>query len=155
MFTRKPQSRAKRNEGAQVAGRSLWLGIGFALWMVGVVARLYSLQIIQYGELLNRALRQQQRTVEITPKRGTIFDRESHPLAMSLAVDSIQAVPAEIPKPEMVAGLVAPTLRLDTADLLGRLRALRSFCWVKRKVSAQDATRVRELNLKGVYFQKE
>ena len=30
-----------------------------------------------------------------------------------------------------------------------------SFCWVKRKVTDEEASRVRDLGLKGIYFQKE
>ncbi len=135
--------------------RNLLLGVILAVWMVGLVARLYYLQIIQYVELLTRAQRQQQRSVEIAPVRGTIFDRQMHPLAMSLAADSVYAEPAEMPNPEMVASLLGPALGLSPGDLLGRLRTVRSFCWVKRKVSAEEADRVRALNLKGIYFQKE
>jgi len=106
-------------------------------------------------DLLARAQRQQQRTIEIAPKRGGIFDRQMNPLAMSLDVDSIFAVPSEITDPAMVARLLAPVMGLDSGDLLGRFKAYRSFCWVKRKVSEKEAARVQGLNLKGVYFQKE
>jgi cell division protein FtsI (penicillin-binding protein 3) len=123
--------------------------------MAGLIARLYDLQIVQYVDLLARAQRQQQHTVEIAPQRGTIFDRQMNPLAMSLAVDSVYAVPSEIPDPAMVATLLAPALGLDESDLLGRLKAFRSFCWVKRKTTGEEAERVRALNLKGVYLQRE
>lgn len=123
--------------------------------MLGLFARLYQLEIFQYLELLSRAQRQQQRTVEVTAQRGTIFDRQMRPMAMSLAVDSVYAVPAEIPNREMAAGLLAGVLNLDQGDLLGRFKTSRSFCWVKRKVSSEEAERIRNLNLKGVYFQKE
>ncbi len=125
------------------------------VWMFGLVGRLYFLQIVQYVDWLNRAQKQQQRTVEMTPQRGTIFDRGMHPLAMSLAVDSVYAVPAEIPNPAMVTRLIAPILGLDAGELLGRFSAYRSFCWIKRKVSTEEASRVRELSLKGVYLGKE
>src|SRR5712692_888524 len=135
--------------------RPLVLGGIFALWMTGLVARLYYLQIIEYVELLGRAQRQQQRTVAIAPQRGTLYDRDMRPLAMSLAVDSIYAVPALIPNPEMVSGLVGRVLGMPRDELLARFKAFRSFCWVKRKVSSGEAARVRELNLSGIYFQKE
>jgi len=135
--------------------RPLLLGGFLALWIVALVARLYHLQIIQYVDLLARAERQQQRTIEVAPKRGVIYDRQMHPLAMSLSVDSVFAVPAELPNPEMVVNLLAPVLGLEKGDLLGRFKVFRSFCWVKRKVSAEEAARVRDLNLRGVYFQKE
>ena len=123
--------------------------------MVGLFGRLYQLEIFQYVELLSRAQRQQQRTVEVAPQRGTIFDRQMHPLAMSLAVDSVYAVPAELPNREMAANLLAGVLDTDPHDLVGRFKAFRSFCWIKRKVSSEEAQRVRNLNLKGIYFQRE
>ena len=137
------------------AKRSLILAGVLVVWILAIILRLYDLQIIQYVQLLARAERQQQRTVEIAPKRGTIYDRHMHPLAMSLSVDSVYAVPAEISDPGMVADLLAPILGLDAKDLEGRFKTYRSFCWVKRKITSQQSARIRALNLKGVYFQKE
>ena len=137
------------------ARRSLILGGVLVLWMVGLFARLYQLEIFDYGKLLSQARRQQQRTVEVAPQRGTVYDRQMQPLAMSLAVDSVYAVPAEIPNREMAASLLANVLDSDQTEIAGRFKAFRSFCWVKRKVSAEDAKRVRDLNLKGIYFQTE
>ena len=58
------------------------------LWMGAVFGRLTYLQLFLHGEYLARALRQQQRTIEITPERGAIYDRNKRPLAMSIPVDS-------------------------------------------------------------------
>jgi cell division protein FtsI/penicillin-binding protein 2 len=137
------------------AKRGLLLAGLFMVWVLVIVLRLYDLQIIQYVELLARADRQQQRTVEIAPKRGIIYDRKMHPLAMSLAVDSVYAVPSNIPDSSMEAKLLAPILNLNAKDLEARFKAHSSFCWVKRKVTAQQSTRIRDLNLQGIYFQKE
>ena len=63
--------------------------------------------------------------------------------------------PSEIPDPKMVADLLAPVLGLDAHNLLGRLTNSRSFCWVKRKITAEEANRIRDLNLQGIYFQRE
>src|SRR5260370_26884607 len=122
---RAPQGDRSRRVSRNIS-RNWLLGGIFALWIAGLLARLYYLQVIQYVDLLGRAQRQQQRTVEIAPQRGTIFDREMHPLAMSLAVDSVYAVPALISDPGMVAGLVAPALELSRDELAGRFRAFRS-----------------------------
>jgi len=131
----------------------LW---GFMVaWMLVLVGRLYHLQIIQYVDLVARAERQQQRTIEVASTRGTIYDRHMQPLAMSLAVDSVFAVPAEISNPNMVADLVSPVLGIDRSDLLAKFKAFKTFCWVKRKASPEESARIRGLNLKGIYFQKE
>ena len=135
--------------------RCLLVGGFLAVWMLAVVARLYYLQIIQYIPLVSRAQKQQQHTVKLAPERGTIFDRQMQPLAMSRAAESIFAAPAEILDRGMAANLLAPILGLDAEPLLGRLNTHRSFCFVKRKVSDEEAQRVSSLNLKGIYLYKE
>ena len=72
--------------------RGFVLGAFMAAWMLLLAGRLYHLQIIQYVDLVSRGERQQQRTIEIAPTRGTIYDRSMQPLAMSMAVDSVFAV---------------------------------------------------------------
>jgi len=152
MALRKSQPRSSKADTHRTLSRSLILGGVLALWMIGLVGRLYHLEILQYVELLGRAQRQQQRTVEVAPQRGTIFDRQMQPLAMSLPVESIYAVPAEIPNREMVSSLLAPVLHADGVDLLRRLKTSRTFCWVKRKVSSAEAQCVRDFNLKEFTF---
>ena len=155
MVLRITQARLEKSDRSRASNRDLFLGVILFLWMAGLVVQLYHLQILDYADLLARAQRQQQHVIEVAPKRGEIFDRQMNPLAMSLAVDSVFAVPNEVPDPKMVADLLAPVLGLDARDLLGRLTTSRSFCWVKRKVTAEEASRIRDLNLKGIYFQQE
>jgi cell division protein FtsI/penicillin-binding protein 2 len=149
---RKSSSSGARPVGAK---RGLLLAGMFVVWVLAIVLRLYDLQIIQYVELLARADRQQQRTVEIAPKRGIIYDRKMHPLAVSLAVDSVYAAPSNIPDTSMEANLLAPILNIDAKVLEARFKAHSSFCWVKRKITPQQSARIRDLNLQGIYFQKE
>ena len=47
-----------------------------ALWIAVILARLSYLQLFCYSEYLARAQRQQQRIFEISPMRGTIYDRK-------------------------------------------------------------------------------
>ncbi len=137
------------------ARRSLMLAGGLALWMLAVILRLYDLQIIQYLPLLKRAQQEQQRTVEIAPQRGTIYDRNLHPLAMSLPAESVYAVPGQLGDPELAAKLLAPILGLDAGELAESFKTYRTFCWVKRKISASEVARVKALNLRGIYFEQE
>ena len=125
------------------------------LWIAAIAVRLGDLQIFHYGDFTQRAQRQQQRTMEVSPRRGIIYDRSGRELAMSVTVDSIFAVPAEIPDQSGTATLLGRILNVDHREILARLRASHGFCWVARKVDADLAARVRALNLKGIYFQKE
>jgi cell division protein FtsI (penicillin-binding protein 3) len=155
MLGRNAQVRSAGEQASPVLHRSLLIGVFLAVWMLAAIARLYYLQVIQYLPLLKRAQRQQQHTVTLAPERGVIFDRQMRPLAMSREAESIFAVPVEIPDRAMVVHLLGPILGLDSNQLLERLNLHHSFCFVKRKVSDQEAERVRSLNLKGIYLHKE
>ncbi len=125
------------------------------LWMTAVFGRLGYLQLFLHSEFMARAQRQQQRVIEITPKRGAIYDRNMHPLAMSIPVDSAFAVPAELGDQQLAARLLAGVLGIPREVLEARLESSRSFVWVARKLPPEKKEAVEALNLKGVYFQKE
>jgi len=131
------------------------LGAILLLWTGAIAVRLLDLQVLHYGDLTQRALRQQRRSIEVSPRRGIIYDRNGRELAMSVMVDSIFAVPAEIPDQASAASLLGRILNVDHRELQARMKASHAFCWVARKVDADLAARVRALNLKGIYFQKE
>src|SRR3989454_1117964 len=125
------------------------------LWCSIICLRLVYLQIFRYGDFEQRAQRQQQRTTEVAAKRGIIYDRAGRELAMSIAVDSAFAVPTEIPDLAQTVSLIARITRADGRELLAKCKASRTFCWVARKADAETAARIRALNLRGIYFQKE
>ena len=135
--------------------RLLILGALLFFWSLVICLRLVHLQIFKYGEYVQKAARQQQRTITVDPPRGVVYDRNGHPLAMSVMVDSIFAVPKEIPDQASTAHLLGKILGVDSDEILNHLKASHSFAWVARKVDQDKSDRVRSLNLRGIYFQKE
>lgn len=132
------------------------------VWVVIIAARLVWLQVFRHAYYASREYRQQDHTFQIAPRRGMLYDRDLQPLAMTVLVDSIYAVPGEIADKDSTARQLArivhvfPSDRYTSAkDIDGRLHRSRDFAWVARKVDADVADRVRALNLKGIYFQKE
>src|SRR6201987_3513486 len=126
------------------------------LWMSGGFGRLGYLQLVRHSTYVARAQRQQQRTIEITPKRGAIYDRNMHPLAMSVPVQSAFAVPSEIGNnTAMASRLRSGVLGIPRDVLDARFQSGSSFVWVLRKLPPDKAEAVRALNLKGVYLQSE
>ena len=125
------------------------------LWMTAVFGRLGYLQLFLHSEYMARAHRQQQRVIEITPKRGAIYDRNMHPLAMSIPVDSAFAVPSEVGDEQLAARLLSGVLGIPREVLEARLESSHSFVWIARKLPPDKKEAVEALNLKGVYFQKE
>jgi cell division protein FtsI (penicillin-binding protein 3) len=125
------------------------------LWLVAICLRLVYLQIFCYGDFEHRAQHQQQRSFDLSPKRGVIFDRAGRELAMSIQVDSAFAVPTEIPDLANTISLIARITRDDPRVVLADCRARKTFCWVARKADAEIVERIRALNLQGIHFQKE
>jgi cell division protein FtsI (penicillin-binding protein 3) len=143
--------------------RFVYVALFFCFWVVAISLRLGWLQIVRHSEFVERAERQQQRTFEVAPRRGVLYDRNMRELATTVLVDSVYAVPGEVGENKgSDAALLAKIVHSDPLDryttaqrIDARMNASRDFAWVARKLSPETARRVRELNLKGIYFQKE
>jgi len=143
-------------------GRFWLICLFFLVWALAIGGRLFWLQIVDHHEFVERAARQQQRTFEVAPRRGVLFDRNLHELAMTVLVDSIYADPAEIDDKKVAARTLAAIVHTDPEDartaeeaIAARLAAGHNFAWVARRVTPDVAARVRALGMKGIYFQKE
>ena len=130
-----------------------------AAWTVAIEARLLYLQVFQHAEMVARAARQRQNTIEAPARRGDILDRNGNLLAYTVDADSIIADPTEIEDPDGVAATICGALdRCDAAEKLAIAKNLRrkgQFAWVARKVSPDEERRVRALDIKGIGFFKE
>jgi len=143
--------------------RFVWVALFFCFWATAIGCRLAWLQVVRRSEFAERAMKQQQRTFEVAPRRGVLYDRNLRELAMTVLVDSIYAVPSELGDNRADdAALLAKIVHTDPLDRFtteqqidARFNASRNFAWVARKVDPETARRVKELNLKGIYLQKE
>ncbi len=124
------------------------------LWLLAICVRLVYLQIFCYGDFERRAQRQQQRSFDLSPKRGVIYDRAGRELAMSIQVDSAFVVPSEAPDLANTISLITRITKDDPRVALADCSA-HKFCWVARKADAEVIDRIRALNLQGIHFQKE
>ncbi|HZD45081.1 MAG TPA: penicillin-binding protein 2, partial [Acidobacteriaceae bacterium] len=142
--------------------RFLLIALVFAGWALLIVGRLVWLQVVTHSEYVDLAVRQQQRTFEVAPRRGVLYDRNLHELAMTVLVDSVYGVPTEIQDKDRTAAALAGVVHADPTDgfttahqIDARFHASRNFAWVARKLDPATIARVKALNLKGIYFQKE
>ena len=127
----------------------------FLIWSVLLISRFVDLQIFQYADLSAKAERQQSRSFEISPQRGTIYDRRGRELAVSVNVDSVFAISSEIADKKQAADMLAQALGLKRQTILTKLKATRGFLWLKRKIDYTEAAKAKALGLRGVYFEKE
>ncbi len=143
------------NAGPNPNRRLYYLGGFFVFWLLAISLRLVALQVVHYGDWMQRASRQQQRSIEVSPRRGIIYDRNGHELAMSINVDSVFAVPSEIPDPDNTAALVGRVLHMPAPEIAAKIKGAHNFTWIARKVDADESQRLRAMNLRGIYFEKE
>ena len=121
----------------------------FFLVLFGLVLlRLIDLQIIRHDELTKKAEQQYVVTIELAPKRGDIFDRNLKPLATSLKVPSIYAVPKLINDNQkmVLARILSRILNEKPQSLFKRLKKDKSFAWLKRKAGQSEAEQIKKLN---------
>lgn len=126
-----------------------------AAWAIVVTGRLIQVQLVRHDEYTNRALRQQERTLELSPVRGAILDARGRLLAESITAESIYADPQAMPNRQAVAAKLAPILRIPQRDIEARLRSDAGFVWIARQVPLEVAAVVRKLGIAGISFIEE
>ena len=131
------------------------------IWAAIILLRLIDLQIVDHQEYSRRALLQHQKRVEVQAPRGVIFDRAGRRLAMSLPVESVCVNPLRVPDVELAADILSSILYVGRQDLLDSLRRKkagehpRGFLWVKRRITVEEASKLRSLNLGWIEFRRE
>jgi cell division protein FtsI (penicillin-binding protein 3) len=129
------------------------------VWAALIAARLIQLQVVQHSQYAQLARGQQQKLEEIKAPRGAILDRYGQRLAMSLPAESVVVDPLRVPDLSVAADVLANILHLNTKDLLADLKTAvanrRGFLWVKRKITREQAQRLRDLNLEWIEFRTE
>jgi len=126
-----------------------------AIWMGAVLARLGYLQLYCYSDYFAKARNQQQRIFEISPMRGEILDRLGRVLDISMPMDSVFGDPAEIKEPEIVARLLSRVLAVPPEEIETKIREASKPVRLAKKLSPETVERIDEMNLKGVFFEKE
>ncbi|MFR1897950.1 MAG: penicillin-binding transpeptidase domain-containing protein [Veillonella atypica] len=127
---------------------------------VVLVGRLFFLQIIDKSDLQAKNLSQVQVDRKLQSPRGTIYDRNGRPLAMSVVTKSLYADPKMIKQsPSEVAELIAPYVTMSKEDIVKSLQEDTAFVWIDRMMEPEKSKAVAQLiedkNLEGLNFVEE
>ncbi|NNE19771.1 MAG: transpeptidase family protein [Myxococcales bacterium] len=135
------------------------LGLCVAAVAVLVLFRAFHLQIASGDRLREMAEGQHLRELRVSPRRGAIYDRHGAELAVSADVDSVYANPRRLKameqNPRDVARRISKILDLDRETLAKRLSADRYFVWIERRVTPNEATQIRALDIPGLELTTE
>lgn len=144
-------------------GRFIRLRMGLlcgllALCLGLVVSAGWDLMIGEGAAWRELAEKQRQRRLHVTPKRGTIYDRNKSALAVSVEVPSVSLDAVELLRnvpPQQIpvvardaANRIAQALALDPAQIERKILQKRRFTWLKRQITAEEAEKIRALGSK-------
>ena len=87
---------------------------------------------------MERSEKQIQKLIKVDTSRGKIYDRNHHPLAMSLPAYSIYASPVRIENKQAFANKLAPIIGLDSSQIFKKIDNTSTFVWLKRKAKTLD-----------------
>jgi cell division protein FtsI (penicillin-binding protein 3) len=96
-----------------------------------------------------------EQTVVLPGQRGAILDRDGYELAMSVPQTTIYADPHQVADPAAEAAALAPILGVGQAVLDRELSENAGFVYLARTVADSTASKVKALNLPGVYSLQE
>ena len=137
------------------ARRLAILGIVVFVCYGTLIARAAYLQAVDSEWLQEVAARQGNTTIRLGPLRGELLDRNRERLAISATVESVSASPRRLENALLPSQQLGGALGLAPHEIRRRLEGGRSFVWIQRWVTPEEADRVRSLGLPGVHLHPE
>ncbi|MEE2787948.1 MAG: penicillin-binding protein [Myxococcota bacterium] len=146
--------KAPRERGAGRT-RMLVVAVAMALGFIGVLSRAWYLQVERNDLYLKRSKGQHQTTVQVTARRGDIYDRTGRELALSALVPSLYAIPRMVENPTALGSKLAAILKVPAKKIISRLARKNEFIWLKRHVTTQEAKAIANLSNPAVKLRSE
>lgn len=144
--------------------RLIFLMLSFSVLIFALMVRVGWIQIVKGEWYQKMAYEQQNRDREITPRRGTIYDRNMNPLAISATVERIVVNPQDFEKleesrKEEIAEKLAEILELKKEDVLKKIKRDSSYEIIKKQVEKEVGNEIRkwikEEGIIGIYIDED
>ncbi len=157
-YERRRESNKQRRSSSKSSSR--WPRVAvvegfFLLFGLCLVGRLFYLAVLQHGKYRQMAKAQHQSTVSLEAQRGLIYDRNHNLLALNEACISVGADLRQIKDRRGTAEKLAKILGEPAHALSQRMKTERSFVWLKRRIDAELAPKIKALNLPGIRIEKD
>lgn len=142
-----------------VERRLTWLALGILLWGGAIFYKLISLQVLHHQEYVQQARKHQEEVRTIPAPRGTIFDCNGQPLAMSIPVEFVYVNPLKVPDIGVAADILSQFLHLDRVELYGRLKNAvennRGYLIVKKNITFDEGQHLRNVAFDWIKIQTD
>lgn len=123
----------------------------FALLLVIIFYKLFTIQVIDSAKYRLAAKKQYESRISLKPSRGIIYDRKMNPLVSNVNMYSFAADPNMVDNKDSVAQLFADIFGKSKNTYLDKLTAKNtSFIWLERRIDPKFENSVKDLNISGV-----
>ena len=112
--------------------------------------RILFIEFFRAEEWQGLAYEQQTRDRLITPKRGSILDRNGEGIALTETVCAVSVIPVQVKEKEKTAAFLAEMLELEQTEVLEKISQNVALVRIKTKVDTETAAKVRKAELPGV-----
>ncbi len=128
---------------------ALFMGVALVFFF-GLFGRAFYVQVVAAPDLQRQAAEHTTRTIELNARRGTIYDRNGQPLAISQAMATVYATPGDVKDPAAAAAQLAPILGVSESDIYQKLSSGAGFKYLARRVALSIGVQVKELDIEGI-----
>lgn len=139
--------------------RTNFILIIIIIFGLGIIGRLFYLQVLKYDLYKALAKGQQKFFTQIEGSRGEIICQDKngnlYPLAINENWPLVYASPQEIDKPEETAAVLAPIFNLEKDFLLEKLNKKDPYELLKNRLNQDEVTALKQANLPGIYLGEE
>ena len=135
--------------------RSRFLVALVGLSFTGLLVRALYVQVIDTQFFQKQGEARYAHTLELPASRGRIIDRGGQVLASSVAVPSFWAIPKDVDEDPAKRRDLAKILGISAAELDKKLDPSSRFVWLRRQADDDTAARLKALDLKGVFQDRE
>jgi cell division protein FtsI (penicillin-binding protein 3) len=126
----------------------------FCLFFLLVLGKAFKVQLIDASELIVRANSQFLRQVTVYPKRGNIYDRNGHPLALNVQTYSIFTIPKATDGKNTVYKKLAKIIpELSYNEMMPTIKKRKKFTWLGRKLRLTKDQVEDVKALKGIFIE--
>lgn len=142
-----------------VERRLTWLALAVLLWGGAIFYKLISLQVLHHQEYIRQARQHQEVVMEIPAPRGTIFDRNGQPLAMSIPTEFVYVNPQKVPDIGVASDIFSQFLHMDRMELYGRLKNAqesgRGYLIIKKQITFDEGQHLRNVAFDWIKIQTD
>ena len=137
--------------------RSFWVFGIFVFFSFFLVVRATYLQVLNKDFLIEQGNLRQIRDINIAAYRGTITDRNSKSLAISIPVDTISINPKNFNEEDIKLEQLSFLLDKDYEELKKTIKNSKSknFLYIERKVPTNISDQIKLLNIAKLDFKRE